>query len=424
MSMGLSHALGYTIQRVYSNKGVQLKYMKGKENLVGVIVLIAGLMPAILSCRPKPNPVAVTSTAPALTVSAVPTTNATIAVELTAQAPQTTAVPPTLIADITPTPLSCQLPEDWVEYRVQSGDTLFALGAFTETAVDDLKLANCLLSDFLEIDQVLFLPTLPPVREPLLPVAPEVAGAGVEFAESCLLDCPIDRSVGLVRPFGAPNQPSPCLADESHPYIERASEGVVFNGFRTYFFACNFVDPTTWDIHLEGPDGYKADLIVEPLLSLEWQKIVDGGEAQLVLAWYTTCEAPAGAYTLTLIANHDANNTAEWTGVVEPLGIETMLVAPEIGSPTTKFDVYYCNFDLVAGQEITIELYYHVGLNEDNQPQYYLARELDVTINEDGWGHSEIVSGVDDPLRNYLLQYTDEEGFPLADIVFTLAAGG
>ena len=373
-------------------------------------------------CRSNPPSVsAPTVTSVPKATSALSRTNPTVAVELTAQATLETAVSSTS----TPTPSSpvCSPPESWIPYTVQDGDTLYSLATFTNTTVDELKSANCLLSDFLEIDQVLFLPTSPPVRELLLP-APSGAAAVAEAMEDCLLDCPVDRNIGLVRPFGAPNQPSPCLADESYPYIERASEGVVFNGFRTYFFACNFIDPTTWDIQLRGPDGYEANVIVEPLLSSEWQKIVDGGNAQLVLAWYTTCEAPAGAYTLTLVANHDAHNAADWTGVVESPGIETMLVAPEIGTPTTKFDVYYCNFDLVAGQEITIELYYNVGLDEDNQPQYYLARELMVTINEMGWGHSEIVSEVDDPLRDYLLQYTDEEGFPLADIVFTLAAGG
>ena len=405
--------------------------MKCKKNgrlyWASIMALVIGLVPALLSCRPQPKPVAVTPTGTA-TVTAVPvtpTTNATIAVELTAQAPQATAVAPTVIAVISPTPIGCPPPEEWVQYTVQSGDTLYSLGIFTETAVDELKSANCLLTDFLDIGQVLFLPTLPPAREPVGAGGPGVVESVAERSEeSCLLDCLVDRSIGLVRPHGAPNQPSPCLADESQPYIERAGEGVVFNGFRTYFFACNFIDPAAWDIRLEGPDGYEADLIVEPLLSAEWQRIVDGGEAQLVLAWYTACEAPAGAYTLALMANSDANNMAEWTGAVESPGIETMLVAPEIGAPATKFDVHYCNFDLVAGQEITVELFYGFGLNEDNLPQFYKAREISVAINDNGWGQSEIVSKADNPLRDYLLQYSDEEGFPLADVVFTLAPGG
>ncbi len=76
----------------------------------------------------------------------------------------------------------CEHPEGWELHHVLPGETLFAyvLGAGGTVTTDDLRRANCLSSDLLQIGQPLYLPpgaaqNAPP-SEPLAPAAP--AGSG------------------------------------------------------------------------------------------------------------------------------------------------------------------------------------------------------------------------------------------------------
>lgn len=80
---------------------------------------------------------------------------------------------PTLFPSITPlpgfgpvaTPLpggTCNIPVGWVEYTVESGDSLGALAEATQTTVQDLVNGNCLPNaDTLFVGQTIYLPRSP-----------------------------------------------------------------------------------------------------------------------------------------------------------------------------------------------------------------------------------------------------------------------
>jgi LCP family protein required for cell wall assembly len=78
------------------------------------------------------------------------------------------ALPPTIppTPSLPPSALACPPPIGWGSYSVQSGDTLFSLAQAHDLSVDDLQVANCLEGDFLQVDQILFLPLPTPTSTP------------------------------------------------------------------------------------------------------------------------------------------------------------------------------------------------------------------------------------------------------------------
>ncbi|MDQ7024508.1 MAG: LysM peptidoglycan-binding domain-containing protein [Anaerolineae bacterium] len=64
--------------------------------------------------------------------------------------------------DATRTPSTCRLPQGWREYRVESGNTLFAIALATGSTVDELRYINCIEDiDNITTDDVIFVPRLP-----------------------------------------------------------------------------------------------------------------------------------------------------------------------------------------------------------------------------------------------------------------------
>lgn len=73
--------------------------------------------------------------------------------------PSPTVVPPD---EPTRTPASCRLPDGWTIYRVQSGDTLFAISLVTNSSVDELRFANCINNiDNITAGDTIFVPVAP-----------------------------------------------------------------------------------------------------------------------------------------------------------------------------------------------------------------------------------------------------------------------
>lgn len=73
-----------------------------------------------------------------------------------------TQATPILLPPGTSTAESCGLPPDnWVEYSIQSGDTLFDIAETTGTTVEVLQTTNCLDTTVLEIDQIIWVPETP-----------------------------------------------------------------------------------------------------------------------------------------------------------------------------------------------------------------------------------------------------------------------
>lgn len=91
------------------------------------------------------------------TPTATPSPTGTQTSTSTVTATQTPSVTPT----DTPTPTVCTPPAGWVIYIVQSGDNLYRIGRATGASVEQLKRANCLISDLIYPGQRLYVPRPP-----------------------------------------------------------------------------------------------------------------------------------------------------------------------------------------------------------------------------------------------------------------------
>lgn len=76
----------------------------------------------------------------------------------------------------TATTRPCGAPTGWVQYRVQAGDTLYALSRVLGVSVAQLQQANCLgLSTTIRAGSYLWVPFLPPTRTPAPTAIPATA---------------------------------------------------------------------------------------------------------------------------------------------------------------------------------------------------------------------------------------------------------
>ena len=108
------------------------------------------------------TPFAFTSTASeTLTPSSTPSSTSTVTSTLTATETPTETLTPTPTFTAQPTLTVCVKRFDWPIYRVERGDTLYALALATGSTVPELKVANCLESDRLVVGQLLYVPRLP-----------------------------------------------------------------------------------------------------------------------------------------------------------------------------------------------------------------------------------------------------------------------
>lgn len=133
---------------------------------VGVLIItVRNEMVVTTTVTPDPTPTLAqteiltsTVTEPTLTTTAPIVT--TVAPSETASA-SPTVTPQTIdpTATATPTTAPCQLPEGWVTYQVQTGDTLSAIAVGSGTTTEILAEVNC-LDDIrlLSIGQTLFVP--------------------------------------------------------------------------------------------------------------------------------------------------------------------------------------------------------------------------------------------------------------------------
>ncbi|MBN2044207.1 MAG: LysM peptidoglycan-binding domain-containing protein [Anaerolineales bacterium] len=75
----------------------------------------------------------------------------------------------TVIPTVTPDDSICTKPTGWVDYKIQSGDTLFSISLLFQTDVDTLIYSNCLTSNQIITGQILWVPnnpTLTPTKTP------------------------------------------------------------------------------------------------------------------------------------------------------------------------------------------------------------------------------------------------------------------
>ena len=148
------------------------------RRIVGALVLasIAAnllIVGAAFGADPAPATPTVTAllTTPAWTATRLALTSTA---SETPGATQTFTPTETATETLTPTPTSTPQPtltvcvkrSDWPLYRVARGDTLYSIALATGSTVQELKLANCLESDWLVAGQPLHVPRLPVTPTP------------------------------------------------------------------------------------------------------------------------------------------------------------------------------------------------------------------------------------------------------------------
>lgn len=83
-------------------------------------------------------------------------------------------LPSTFYASPTPRPYTCGPPLNWVVYRVQPRDTLYALSRRFGVGIDAIRQANCLRSYTIYIGQALYVPPPPYVPTPVPTSVPTI----------------------------------------------------------------------------------------------------------------------------------------------------------------------------------------------------------------------------------------------------------
>jgi LysM repeat protein len=387
---------------------------------LGSVLLVWGI--GLLGCRqPRPPQVVevltveATATGTAVAQAADPTVAAILA-QITPTA--TSTLSPTT----TPTagPFVCPRPPGWVAYVVQANDTLYSLAARTGTAVDALKVANCLLDDILIIGDLIYLPTLPPPPPP--PVFLPPPGVEAVLASACSpFSCPNPELASFSLKHGDPNDAEACQTGENGLDIRPEREGVWEKGELLYFYGCGLFDFNSLTATVTGPTGISEFLT--PMLT---DQIPDfRGEKGLAVAfWGARCDLENGRYTVSLSDNQ--GNRAEKSFELGDSSHERLLILPPFGPPGTSFALYGCRYETYTNSSVTIDISFATDRQEEPDGfNYTLAHIKPVTmiINQDDWGWLQLPSLGSDPIGAYWLQDRDDEEtgeYPAGEVMMWL----
>ena len=136
--------------------------LRGFTNALVVALISTGLMIGALSislvefvpqAAPTATNILLSSPAPlTVTITLIPTLTPTVGLES-----PTPSITPTFTNTVIP-PASCQPPFGWVQIVIQAGETLETIAARYRTRKDELRRANCLLSDNLVAGTILYVP--------------------------------------------------------------------------------------------------------------------------------------------------------------------------------------------------------------------------------------------------------------------------
>ena len=117
----------------------------------------AAALPATDASTPSAAPTEEPTRPPSTATATLPAPTATLT-----PAPTNTPLPPNTPTPLPPAADTCPIPDGWVEYEVQIGDTFATLAARTGAAPLTLQQANCVTSSAnLTAGQVIVLPSLP-----------------------------------------------------------------------------------------------------------------------------------------------------------------------------------------------------------------------------------------------------------------------
>lgn len=126
--------------------------------LISIGLMVGALSISLVEFSPEatPTPINILPSSP-VPVTATSTLPPPLIPTLGLESPSPT-ITPTFVNTATP-PLSCQPPFGWVtQINIQAGDTLDNLAARYRISKDDLRRANCLISDILVSSTTLYVP--------------------------------------------------------------------------------------------------------------------------------------------------------------------------------------------------------------------------------------------------------------------------
>ena len=129
--------------------------------LISIGLMIGALSISLVEFAPQATPTATNSVfvSPApltATQTFVPTLTPTLGLES-----QTPSITPTFTNTAIP-PVSCMPPAGWEQITVQAGETLDSIAARYRVSKDQLRSANCLLTDNLVAGSILYVPAVVP----------------------------------------------------------------------------------------------------------------------------------------------------------------------------------------------------------------------------------------------------------------------
>jgi hypothetical protein len=369
-------------------------------------IIILFLM--LLGCKRQQERVEVVTVAPTASQEVQVLPNPSVAAVL-AELPTDTPLPLP-----TPTPSSnefiCEPPSDWQAYEIQPNDTLISLAERTQTSIDLIKAANCILDAdtyILVVGDILYLPFIPaalPILPPVEPLSPtevsstEVSPTEVPSIECANELCPNDQLDGtLTLDPGGPNN-SNYRACESGNIIEFDTTTTrVEIGQRRYFYVCDFA-PTIamWT----NEYGEQSDPII-PLLEVPDPDMRSRTiTATAVIDWAPLPIHRTGDYTMTI--SNESGMTEHFTFEVRSpsesriLVVPQLLEIPEEGESEKSLEVYFVNFDLNLDTPMTFNLY--GGEGEKDRLPTLRHQWNDVLINKQlqdmpnkGWAQRTLV---------------------------------
>lgn len=121
-----------------------------------------------------------------LPASATPSPTSTFLPTPTRTISPTPTDPPTSTSSALVTITPCHIPQGWLPYSVQPGDTLFRIGLKYGLTVDQLMKANCLTSAHIDAGDTLYVPPVTPKAvptsagddPPITPIGTQTVGEG------------------------------------------------------------------------------------------------------------------------------------------------------------------------------------------------------------------------------------------------------
>lgn len=169
--------------------------------ILAFMIAGGGVILSAIQNRPTPTLIVTLTPAPTLTFTPTPTETETSTATQPSTVTQTatpspsptptdalptpaiTPTPPAAVTSapgVSPSATGCvaTLPDGWVTYRVQGGDTLSGLAVNTGTTADELRRVNCLEDDVIVVGELLYLPRTPVPGPTTPPTAAPTASGG------------------------------------------------------------------------------------------------------------------------------------------------------------------------------------------------------------------------------------------------------